>query len=153
MTDQPSTQERCEFTEEERAWGMGADQPSTQEGWREPVPLDDERERLRERLTQLTTREAEKALETAWELVKEQVEFSWHGNGCATHVGPEDGGGYCTPNCRQYQALDALRSLRTQHTRSRGALEKIASMSPSTGNQGWQIAVEIAREALEAKDD
>jgi len=73
-----------------------------------------------------TTQEAEKALEDAWELVKEQVEFSWHGNGCATNVGPEDGGGYCTPNCRQYQALAALRSLRTQLDRAQ-ALENKAT--------------------------
>lgn len=31
-----------------------------------------------------------------YDIVKAQVEFSWHGSGCATNVGPEDGGGYCT---------------------------------------------------------
>lgn len=45
---------------------------------------------------------------TKVEMIQAQLQQTWHSTGCATNVGAEDGGGYCTPGCAVYDSKAAL---------------------------------------------
>jgi hypothetical protein len=72
--------------------------------------------------------------------LRKVLERTWHSSGCATHVGPEDGGGYCTPGCVVYEAGASLE----QVERWRDALREIAAGHWEKGDPMSQ-----ARTALE----